>query len=173
VNLSLALDLLLVVLLAASIGYAVVLNRKLSSLRQHKDDLEKLAATFVESTTRAEDSIQRLKGTTTQLQNGIEAADGLREDLTYLIDRGTTTADRLEGAIRGSRDVDGAAADSGIEKEKMVGIETIADVAFDRESAGQAGAEALDKINAAEDVDNEESRAQAERDLIEALRQVR
>lgn len=169
---SLAIDLLLVVLLVASIGYAVVLNRKLGLLRQHKEDLEKLASTFVESTTRAEDSIQRLSGTTTQLQNGINKAEGLRDDLTFLIDRGTSAADRLEGAVRGARNVEDGAALGGAE-ERSIGVETISDVVSDTEITGEMAFETKDDSQGPEGTDEEALRAQAEKDLIEALRQVR
>lgn len=176
-TLSLTLDLLLVVLLVASIGYAAVLNRKLGNLRGHKEELERLAANFAESTMRAEDSIQRLKGTTTQLQNGIEAAEGLCEDLTFLIDRGTSAADHLEGAVRGARNLeDGSAAPfrpAGEHEEKPLGVETVADVAPDNKMTGETVIEITNDMGSAVGTDDEVSRDQAEKDLIEALRQVR
>ena len=41
--LSLGLEIAFAVLLVAAIGYAIILNRKLGNLRQHKDELERLA----------------------------------------------------------------------------------------------------------------------------------
>jgi len=172
-TLSIALDILLAVLLVASIGYAAVLNRKLGSLRRHKEELEQLASTFAESTTRAEDSIRHLKGTTSQLQSGIDAAEGLCEDLKFLIDRGTSAADRLEGAVRGARNLEDGSAVAGKQKEKTIGVETVADVASDEKMTGEKVFETTDDVDAAEATDDEVSRALAEKDLIEALRQVR
>lgn len=101
--LSLTLDVILAVLLVVTISYAVVLNRKLGSLRRDKAKLESLAASFGQATLRAEESIGRLRNTAEALQEKIEKAQALRDDLAFLVDRGTSAADRLEGAIRASR----------------------------------------------------------------------
>lgn len=102
-GLSLILDLLLVVLLAVTIGYAVILNRKLSSLRKDRNELQSLATNFGQATLRAEESIGRLKKTADALQERIDKAQGLRDDLAFLIDRAGTSADRLEEGVRASR----------------------------------------------------------------------
>ncbi len=100
---SLILDLLVALLLVVMIGYAVALNRRLGSLRQDKSELQKLAASFGGATMRAEESIDRLKNMTDTLQRCIDKAQALHDDLTFLIDRGDTAADRLEETVRGMR----------------------------------------------------------------------
>lgn len=100
---SLALDVLVAVLLVITIGYAVVLNRRLGRLRRDKSDLEKLAATFVQATARAEESIGNLKKTADSLKERIDNAQALRDDLAFLIDRGGSAADRLEETVRAAR----------------------------------------------------------------------
>ena len=102
-TLSLTLSVVMTVLLVVAIGYLVALNRKLGTLRRDKARLESLAASFGQATLRAEESIGRLKNTADTLQERIEKAQALRDDLAFLVDRGTTAADRLEGAIRASR----------------------------------------------------------------------
>jgi ABC-type transporter Mla subunit MlaD len=82
------------------IGYAVTLNRRLGSLRQDKSELQKLAASFGGATMRAEEGIDRLKNMTDALQHRIDKARALHDDLTFLIDRGDTAADRLEETVR-------------------------------------------------------------------------
>ena len=54
--LSLGIEIAFAVLLVTTIGYAVILNRKLGSLQQHKDELERLAKTFTQSTLRRKTS---------------------------------------------------------------------------------------------------------------------
>lgn len=108
--LSLILDIVLAVLLVVTIGYAVVLNRRLGALRQNKDELERLASGFVETTSRAERGIGELRAMTDILQERIERAESLRDDLVFLMDRGNATADRLEGVVREARDQDGTTA---------------------------------------------------------------
>ncbi len=100
---SLALDVLVAVLLVITIGYAMVLNRRLGNLRRDKAQLERLAATFGEATARAEESIGKLKTTADALRERIDNAQALRDDLAFLIDRGGSAADRLEETVRAAR----------------------------------------------------------------------
>jgi hypothetical protein len=103
VGISLALDIVVAILLAVTIGYAVVLNRRLRSLREHKAELQKLADSFGNATARAEGSIGRLKTSADELRECIETAQALREDLAFLIERGGAAADRLEATVRSAR----------------------------------------------------------------------
>lgn len=100
---SLALDVLVAVLLVITIGYAMVLNRRLGRLRRDKSQLEKLTATFGQATARAEESIGKLKNTADALKEHIDNAQALRDDLAFLIDRGSSAADRLEETVRAAR----------------------------------------------------------------------
>ena len=50
---SIALDIIVAVLLAVTIGYGVVLNRKLGNLRSFKTELETLSSKFGDATARA------------------------------------------------------------------------------------------------------------------------
>lgn len=101
---SLIMDFVLVVLLVVTIGYAMALHRRLGRLRRDKDELEGLAATFGEATKRAADSVSELRRTSEDLQEQIAKAQSLRDDLAFLTERGGSAADRLEEAIRASRD---------------------------------------------------------------------
>ena len=100
---SLIIDVLVAVLLVVTIAYAIVLNRRLGMLRRDKAELEKVALSFGEATRRAEESIARLKTTAGGLEENIAKAQSLRDDLAFLMDRGSSAADRLEDLIRDSR----------------------------------------------------------------------
>lgn len=100
---SLALDVFVAILLIITICYAVVLNQKLSRFRNEKMELEKLAKLFGEAMERAGDSIGKLKNTAGGLQDRIDKAQALRDDLVFLIDRGGSSADRLEEIVREAR----------------------------------------------------------------------
>ena len=152
---SMGLDILVAVLLVVTIGYAVVLNRRLSALRKDNGELERMAQVFTEATSRAEDGIARLKQTSDDLQDRMAAAQALADDLRFLIERGGNTADRLEHRVRQARDGSGA----GAEDKRTVGVET-------RQDAGEEPAPApADGPDA--------GRSDAERDLLRALRAVR
>lgn len=143
-SMSLVIDIVVAILLVVTIGYAVVLNRRLGILRRDKEELKKLVAGFGEATVRAEESIGKLKNTTDGLHDSIDKAQALRDDLVFLIDRGGSAADRLEEMIRSARDETGVGP---------------------RPPAAASGADDLEKAA--------ESKSQAERELLKALQAVR
>ena len=102
--LSLILDILLAVLLVVTIGYAIILNKRLGALRSDKDELRSLARDFTETTKHAELGIKELRSKTDILEEGLKRAESLRDDLVFLIERGNSAADRLESMVRSSRD---------------------------------------------------------------------
>ncbi len=106
-NWALVVDLLLVLLLAAVLVYAVLLNRKLGELRDNKSELARLIANFNDATVRAESSIPRLRKAAddakTNLQEKLDKAQMLKDDLAFMIDRGESMANRLESSVRMAR----------------------------------------------------------------------
>lgn len=107
-TLSLIGDTLVAVLLVATIFYSATLNRRLGALRGDKVKLEELIHGLTASSMRAEAGVQGLKQAAEEigkeLEKKVAASRTLKDDLTYLVDRGGTLADRLEGAIRTRRD---------------------------------------------------------------------
>lgn len=158
---SLILDLLVAALLAVTIGFAVVLNKRLGKLRQDKKSLEKLAVTFGESTLRAEEGVETLKQTTEILQERLEKSQALKDDLAFLIERGDRTADNLENLIRATRD--SAPGGPGARPEP------------DAPAAGKENPSPLTAmLNEAGDEadfgDDGEIKSEAERELLKAIR---
>ena len=171
--LSLGLEVAFAVLLITSIGYAIVLNRKLGNLRQHKEELERLAMTFSQSTIRAEDGVKRLKSSTAQMQNSIVKAQSLRDDLALLIDRGSLTADRLEESVRDKRPqaIETKPSGSG---NALGSVDNIYDEVSASGETVVYSDERANKLNKKNKQGSpEEQKSQAEKDLIEALRQAR
>ncbi len=105
--LSVVLDLLLVLVLGAVLVYAVILNKRLSQLRSNKEELARVINAFNEATLRAEASIPRLRKAAddvkSQLEDRIEKAVSLKDDLAFMIDRGDSMANRLESSVRMAR----------------------------------------------------------------------
>lgn len=103
----LGLDVLVAALLVATIVYAVILNRRLGALRTGRDDLAKMIRDFAAATERAEASIAKLKTNSgrrqSDLEERIEGARAIREELAFLIDRADSQSNRLEGLIRSGR----------------------------------------------------------------------
>lgn len=100
---SLIVDVIVLGLLVIMIPYIVRLNKRLSMLRRDKAQLEKLAATFAESTRRADESLGGLRSSAENMQRKLDSAQALHDDLAFLLERGEKVADRLEDMIRQSR----------------------------------------------------------------------
>jgi hypothetical protein len=103
---SLVLDVVLIALLATTIGVVYVLHRKLGEVRAGQGELERVSLAFAEAASRAEDSITRLKLSATGVQQQVEQAERLCDDLRYLIERGTGLADRLENEVQQARAIE-------------------------------------------------------------------
>jgi glutamine synthetase type III len=103
----LILDVIVAILLAATIGYAATLNGRLRQLRKNRDDLARLVAAFNDATQRAEAGIPRLRRVAEEagqaLQERVEKAQTLRDDLAFMIERADAMANRLEGTVRTAR----------------------------------------------------------------------
>lgn len=106
---SLVLDLLVAALLAACIVATLILDRRLTGLRGDSSELEKLTRSFQEATDRADHGVSGLKVSAQALQERIDAARALAEDLQFLIERGGSVADRIENEIRAARRLDARA----------------------------------------------------------------
>lgn len=106
-SLGMILDVTLVVLLGATIGYCVALHRRLGELRAAQSELPRLIDNFIEATRRAEAGIAGLKAasaaTAEEIGPKLGEAQVLREDLAFMIDHGGKLADRLEAAVRVAR----------------------------------------------------------------------
>ena len=115
---ALAFDALVAILLVVTIVYAVILNRKLTALRDAKAEMQQLLLGFAEATGKAERGLAAFRdaaeGVGQELQRQIESGRALTDDLSFLMQRGTTLADRLGDGVPVSRKPDsgetGAAA---------------------------------------------------------------
>lgn len=104
---SLLLDVIVVMLLGATIVYSYTLNRRLSTLRAGREELEKLVRDFTDATIRADESIQSLKITAEEssniLQQRIKRSENLRDEVSFMLSRGEELAQQLEQHIGAAR----------------------------------------------------------------------
>lgn len=107
-TMALYLDVLVAVLLTATIAYAFVLNRKLGRLRADREGFEKMLQKFVAATERAESGVAMLQRTAdasaAELDSKRDGAVALRNDLEFLVARANEQADRLEAQISKGRE---------------------------------------------------------------------
>ncbi|MDE2516140.1 MAG: hypothetical protein KGL12_08960 [Rhodospirillales bacterium] len=144
------LDIALIGLLAATLFHALRLERALGVLKRDRSTLESLIAGFNESTRQAQEGIVQLQeaadGAGRSIARQTEAAQHLKDDLAFLVDRGDRLADRLDVAVRSARAASGEAS---------------RDIAT-RGAPAIAAADPPARM-----------RSQAERDLLQALRLAR
>ena len=152
------LELVLLLLLAATLFHALRLERD-------RAVLEAVVDGFNNSTRQAETGIERLRsaadGAGRQMARQIESAQRLRDDMSFLTERGELLAERLEAAVRSARMfADGAA------------LAPHAGPALSLPPAPAAPARLVPATRLAEEAEQEAPRlrSQAERDLLRALR---
>ena len=101
------LEIALICLLAATLLQAWRLERALGVLKRDRAALEELVRGFNASTRQAEQGVERLRATADgagrQVAQRIDAARELKDDLTFLAERGERVADRLEALVRAGR----------------------------------------------------------------------
>jgi hypothetical protein len=145
------LEAALVLLLGATLFHALRLERALGVLKRDRAVLEALVAGFNDSTRQAEVGVERLRsaseGAGRQIARQIEQAQRLRDDLSFLVERGEKLAERLEGSVRSARMYSDQVA--------MTAVPATPVNATLRDDAGQ------------------KLRSEAERDLLRALRAAR
>lgn len=100
---NLALNVLIVVLLALTIGYCWLLNKRLRILMDSRGELAQLLKHFDESTERASESIIALQTASKKIgeniQMRIDKANFLIDDLSFMIDKGGKIANQLEASF--------------------------------------------------------------------------
>jgi hypothetical protein len=172
---SLIIDIFVAVLLVSAIGYGMVLNRRIVALRRDQANLERLAISFHEATSRAESSVGNLKKAAQSasqiLNEGIDDATRIRADLDFLIDRGEKLGDRLEGSVRQAENSPEIARRP---KAVLNPVEPANE--FEPVQAKQnlpARQNRPANVHNAEFLGNEIVKSEAERELIKALQAVR
>lgn len=104
---SFLLEGLLAALLATTIVYAVILDRRLRTFRQARDEMQALLGAFTAATVQAQSGMTALRDTSTttaaELKAQLDRGKALRDDLSFLLDRGGDLADRLENHIGAAR----------------------------------------------------------------------
>jgi Domain of unknown function (DUF6468) len=145
------LQIVLVMLLGATLFRAIRLERALGVLKRDRASLEALVVGFNASTHQAESGIQRLRaaadGTGRQIEAQLSKSVSLKDDLAFLTERGDRLADRLELLVRFARPL-----------------------AEEQNVQGQPGKARVDKNS---ETAKEKGVSQVERDLLQALRMAR
>lgn len=99
----LLLDVVMIVLLTATIFYAFHLNKQLTALRDNRTEMQRFLQDFNISIVKSEDQVKQLSQLAslgqTKLQEVIEKGDVLKDELVFLVERGNNIADQLESEL--------------------------------------------------------------------------
>lgn len=99
------LDAIVAILLVVTVGYCLVLNRRLTALRGNQSEMQSLLMNFTEATRQAESSISHLKLVSDQvgatLEERVKAARELADELDTITQSGSRLADRIESGLVG------------------------------------------------------------------------
>lgn len=171
------LDIVVSVLMVATIAYATRLNTRLAALRKNRDDLARTIIGFNEATLRAESSIPKLRKAADEaghsLQDRVEKAQSLRDDLAFMIERADTMANRLENAVRSAR-VEGSARGGAEAVSAPRAPASGPALASGRPAPGRSAQQAaVAQASAAAEYGLDDDRSEAERELLRALQAMR
>lgn len=167
--LALGLDIVIAVLLCVTIVYAFLLNKRLQALRADRAEMESLLRKFYDATTKADASIKGLKATAEssgkELQEVFDKARSLRDELSFMLERGDLLANQIDSAISASRpETAGQSLENIFGKKADAASKKAGDAPM-----GKAGAlEALLQGDS-----NYEPKSAAEKELLKALKGVR
>lgn len=113
-DISLLLDICLLVMLGATISYCLILNNKLNQMRLAQSEMQKIAKGFDQSIIRSKLGVEELKSLSVtkgaELRQEISKAEKLIEELDLMAASGSRIADRMQSAsTRAKRNVRAAA----------------------------------------------------------------
>lgn len=103
------LDIVIAFLLFATVIYCIKLSKKITLIHQGKEELNQFIRDFNDSITRAEENISELKNlgseTEERLQEHVQKARYLANDLSFLMDKGEKISNTLEHNLTMSKAV--------------------------------------------------------------------
>ena len=99
----LLVDSLMVILLGATIFYCITVSRRIRLLQDSKDEFAQLIVKFDETTSHAQETIEDLKKmskrVTESLNERLDKANFLADDLAFMIEKGNKVADKVDGRL--------------------------------------------------------------------------
>src|SRR5271170_6795052 len=120
---TLLLNILIVALLAVTIAYCWLLNRRIKVLQDSKSELAQLLKHFDESTQRASESIIALQTASKKIgeniQFRVDKANYLLDDLAFMIEKGNKLANQMEAGFAVGRARSKVMSEESLDKEDL------------------------------------------------------
>lgn len=107
--LHLILDFVVIICLGVTVGFAIVLNKRLTVIHESRQDLQNFIEQFTQTMAKTEANVRDLKGVGESVfktaQEQMQKGEALKDDLIFLLKRGEDIAQNLEDNIRTGRDL--------------------------------------------------------------------
>jgi hypothetical protein len=177
--LNLLVNIVMAVLLAVTISYCWMLNRRIQILQDSKSELSQLLKHFDESTKRASESIIALQTASKKIGESIQAridkANYLIDDLAFMLEKGSKLSEKLEANMAVNLAKSRTAAEVAIPKVEEQPMEPVIPPTQSAKDKTRATLEAmLERLSGRKAPSNEEvaaaSRSRAEQELRELLK---
>ena len=101
------IEIVVAVLLVATCGYCIVLNRRLKALKDGQAELQRAIAAFDDASRRAERNLARMESSSAGMGRDLDAvmarAHALVDELSVMVSAGDHIAGRIEGAVSNVR----------------------------------------------------------------------
>ena len=95
----LLIDSIMIMLLGATIFYCIIVNKRIRVLQDSREEFSQLITKFDETTRKAQESIEDLQKmsqrVTESLNERLDKANFLADDLAFMIEKGNKTADKV------------------------------------------------------------------------------
>ncbi|MEQ8332937.1 DUF6468 domain-containing protein [Nisaea sp.] len=181
-TLPLVLDGFLVLLLLATIVYAMILNRKLNRLRGNHDEMEVFVDKLNVACARAEAATAGLRNAGENgkavFRESASKAEALRDELAFLVERADIVSSRLASVSEGTKVVaaQAPAARAAADPARATGAKRPAQASRRDQNTGrnqEQGRAGAGRPAAGEASASGPSRSEAEEELLKALRNAR
>tara|TARA_R110002012_G_scaffold41259_9_gene113070 strand:- start:2549 stop:3100 length:552 start_codon:yes stop_codon:yes gene_type:complete len=179
-TLPLILDGFLILLLLATIVYAMILNRKLNRLRGNHEEMDVFVDKLNVACARAEAATAGLRNAgesgKSVFKESASKAEALRDELAFLVERADIVSGRLASVSEGTKVVSAQAPAARAEPARATGAKRPAQASRRDQNAGrnqEQGRAGTGRAAAGEAASSGPSRSEAEEELLKALRNAR
>lgn len=107
--LNIILDFVVIICLGVTVGFAVILNKRLTVIHESRQELQTFIEQFTQTMAKTEANVKDLKGVGESVfrtvQEQMQKGEALKDDLIFLVKRGEDIAETLENNIRSGREL--------------------------------------------------------------------
>jgi len=117
---SIAVDIIIIVLLTATCGYCIYISKRLDAVRSSHIELREAIAIFDKASVIAQANIERMENMSVRRDVGSEESlakgEAMIDELSIMVSAGERIAERIENAMKGVRTIGKRRTKNGLKK---------------------------------------------------------